>query len=353
MASNATFPPLPPHIATKTGPRLLGFLFHWGLFGVLSVQVYLYNIAFPRDYTRNKVMVYSVYVLEVVQTGFMTASAYSVFGTGYGNFSVFDKVQLAWFSVPVISGVVAFIAQAFYAYRISVLSRSRWVPGIIILLALVQLGGSIAWAIIFKQAGLFSRLQVGHYPIFIGIWNGGSALCDVIIAVYMTYYLSVARRTAGTVKSTDVVLKRVIKLVIETGTITAAVAILNLILISLPSHTSYYLVPSESLAKIYSNSMMVVLNSRIRIGAERPVSLAPTNMALSRRGVGAMSEGNAEAGVGIDAYTLSRGVLVTREQVVFPSGSERNLGKNNNSGSGSVSDDLKESPEFGEVALAY
>lgn len=46
------------------------------------------------------------------------------------------------------------------------------------------------------------------------------------------------------------------------------VAILNLVLAVLPSQPAYYQVPSEILAKVYSNSMMVLLNSRMRIGVE-------------------------------------------------------------------------------------
>jgi len=45
-------------------------------------------------------------------------------------------------------------------------------------------------------------------------------------------------------------------------------ATLNLILSTLPGQPSFYLVTSETLAKFYSNSMMVVLNSRMRIGSE-------------------------------------------------------------------------------------
>jgi hypothetical protein len=36
----------------------------------------------------------------------------------------------------------------------------------------------------------------------------------------------------------------------------------------LPGHQTYYQVPSAILAKIYSNSMMVLFNSRIKIGPD-------------------------------------------------------------------------------------
>ena len=103
--------------------QLLGYLFHWGLFGVLCMQVCelnrlklvlsfedqcygdMYYLAFPTDPTRNKLFVYSVLVLEVTQTLIITRSAFYVFGQGYGNFAYFNRVELAWFSIHIITGI--------------------------------------------------------------------------------------------------------------------------------------------------------------------------------------------------------------------------------------------------------
>jgi len=273
------------------------------------VQVYLYHLAFPNDPFRNKALVYTVLILEILQTVIITRSAFHVFGDGYGNFSFFNDVELAWLDVPVITGIIAFIAEGFYAYRIKVLSQSYWVAASILFFALLQLGGAIAAAVILKDAVLFSRLLGKSYSIAAGIWNGGSALCDVIIAICMTYYLS--NRGSGAMHSTRIGLRRVIRLVIEKGSITAAIAILNLILINIAG-TSYYLVPSEILAKVYSNSMMVVLNSRMRIGADLTSSEHTTTVQRVRT----------DMARGTDAYELGEGVMITREEVVFPSGHE-------------------------------
>ena len=107
--------------------QLLGYLFHWGLFGVLCMQVCesnprlqlvlwfetqccedMYYLAFPTDPTRNKLFVYSVFILEVMQTILITRSAFYVFGRGYGNFAYFNHVQLAWFTIHVITGIGKF-----------------------------------------------------------------------------------------------------------------------------------------------------------------------------------------------------------------------------------------------------
>jgi len=321
--ANSTFIPIPPNIAAKTGPRLLGFMFHWGLFGALCVQVYIYHLAFQGDARRNKILVYSVFLIELAQTIFFTQSAFYIFGSGYGNFADFDNIKFSWFTAPLITGIVAFVTQMFYAYRISILASSYLVASITAILAAVQLGGAISTAVIQKDAGSFHLLLGHNYSISAGIWNGTTALCDVIIAIAMTYYLS--RRGSDAARSTRKVVRGIIALVIETGTITAMLAITNLVLADLPGKPSYFLASSETLGKFYSNSMMAVLNSRMRLGSglEDSISVsmptaatsAPTTLVRYRNGV-ATNEGT-------ESYELSgEGIKVTREEVVFPDGAE-------------------------------
>lgn len=68
----------------------------------------MYYLSFPTDPIRNKALVYSIFALEFLQTVIVTISAYHVFATGYGDFSFYNSVDLAWLDVPVISGVGTF-----------------------------------------------------------------------------------------------------------------------------------------------------------------------------------------------------------------------------------------------------
>jgi len=318
--ANSTFPAIPANIAGKTGPRLLGFMFHWGLFGALCVQVYIYHLAFQKDPKRNKILVYSVFVLEIAQTIFFTQSAFYIFGSGYGNFADYEQIRFTWFSAPLLTGVVACIAQLFYAYRISVLAESYWVASVTAFLALVQLGGAISTAVVQKHAGLITLLLGHDYSISAGIWNGTSALCDVIIAFFMTYYLS--RRGSGTMSSTQLMLKRVIALVIETGTITAMLAIVNLVLSVLPGKPSFFLASSLTLGKVYSNSMMALFNSRMQLGeSEHTIHAGSSGNSGTNTSTSVMRYRNGVATRdGAETFELGDGIKITREEVVFPDG---------------------------------
>jgi len=118
--------------------------------------------------------------------------------------------------------------------------------------------------VIGHQISLFSsNVSLKAINISTSVWNGSSAACDLLIALSMTYSLS-RRKTAW--KPTQRIVQRLTRLIIGTGTLTATVAIINLILFVLPgNHPSYYQTTTAILGKMYSNTMMVTLNSRINI----------------------------------------------------------------------------------------
>ncbi|KAF8902562.1 hypothetical protein CPB84DRAFT_1846214 [Gymnopilus junonius] len=325
MESPAALPPIPPDIGRVAGPLLLGFLFNWALFGVLSMQVYMYYLAFPNDPEHSKYLVVGVYLFEATQTFLLTQTAFHGFAEGFGNVLFLDEIGTIWFSVPIMSGIVAFVAQTFYAYRISILAQSKIVASFIVLLAVIQLGGSIATGVESKEAVFNSQFLGKKSFITTGIWNGGSALCDIIIAVCMTVYVShvyfkfdlelkvafkLSRRNTG-MKHTSLLLKKIIRLTIETGSLTAVIALLNFILALLPGHPTYYMTTAGILGKLYSNSMMAVFNSRMKIGADNNTSSHEISSVGPRSRVETTVRN-------VNAYEMRGGVAITREEVTFP-----------------------------------
>ncbi|KIM39182.1 hypothetical protein M413DRAFT_55882, partial [Hebeloma cylindrosporum] len=104
---------------------LLTTLLHSGLFGVLSVQVYLYYLAFPHDRVYMKCLVYGVYILELIQSVFIVEDGFRIFVASFGDIVAIDRVGTTWLSVPILTAIDTSIIQIFYAHRISVLARSK------------------------------------------------------------------------------------------------------------------------------------------------------------------------------------------------------------------------------------
>ncbi|KAJ8087668.1 hypothetical protein PM082_006503 [Marasmius tenuissimus] len=256
---------IPPHIADITGPLLIACLFNYLLYGILLVQTYMYYTAFPKDVRWLQVLVYTVVLLDTSQTVMVTYDNYTTFAKGFGNMNRLNEVGLLWIDLCFVDGLVAFLVEGFYAWRIWILSRSKALVGVIMLTALVQLGGAIAAGIRGKEAQVLSKLKEYCF-IASSFWLGGSAVCDIIIACSMTWVLY---RTKSTYKHTQNIVRRIILLTMETGTVTALAATFDLIFFLIWPDRDGHVILGLNLAKLYCNSLLVILNSRIKIPGAR------------------------------------------------------------------------------------
>ncbi|KAJ3509606.1 hypothetical protein NLJ89_g5130 [Agrocybe chaxingu] len=256
-ASPPVGPGIPPDIGRVAGPlasvatkRLKSVLMI-----VLAAWVYvklvpsrralssnLYYLSFPKDPTTSRVLVFGVFIFETVQTLLLTENAFSNFASGFGDLRALDRIGLIWFTIPIMSGIVAFVTQTFYAYRIKILAQNNIAPAFIMLFAFVQLGGAIATGVKSKAAVVHSRFVSRESLITTGL----------------------SHRDAGW-GPTQKIVRKLTRLVIETGSLTATVALVNFALALLPGHPTYYQTAVGVLGKLYSNSMMAVFNSRIRL----------------------------------------------------------------------------------------
>ncbi|THH29898.1 hypothetical protein EUX98_g4286 [Antrodiella citrinella] len=256
-----------PGLAVLAGPVLLGYLFNWGLFGALTVQCYIYYIAFPKDHTYLKMVVAFTYTIELLQTIMITVDAFRQFGAGWGNPAQLNDVGLLWFSVSALDGIISASVQHFFAWRIYALSGNFYISIVVVLLALTQGVFAIYSGVLEHIVNEPSKIQSTSFRPTI-VWLGGTALCDIIITTSMVFFLQQARRNSG-VKSTANLLTRLTKLTFETGMACASFAIVDLTLFLRFQHNNLHLLPALTLCKLYSNSLLVVFNSRLKIQGGR------------------------------------------------------------------------------------
>ncbi|KAF8876245.1 hypothetical protein BD779DRAFT_1677853 [Infundibulicybe gibba] len=258
----SNLPPVPQSTtASAQGPLLLGYLFNWGLYGMLSVQVYIYYLAFPNDRRLTRYLVLGLYLTETLQTALITHDAFKTFAMDYGNLATLRNAQLEGLSTPTISAIVSCTVQLFFTYRIFILSESKLLASVICLIALTQGGAGIATGVQTLQIDDWSKIQLEAF-VSCTIWLVGAAVCDILIAISMCYCLS--RNETG-LRSTHVLISKLIRLTIETGTVTATVATIDIALFLGFPHNNYHTAPAEILAKLYSNTLVVTLNNRLHI----------------------------------------------------------------------------------------
>ncbi|KAF8171175.1 hypothetical protein K438DRAFT_1940768 [Mycena galopus ATCC 62051] len=304
MAPISAFPP-GLEIVQLAGPILIAFLADWALFATLTVQLYLYYQAFPNDRLFTKCLVYCVYSIQLVQIVLSTVDAWRMFGSGYGELSALTQVGFAWFTVPFISALDSLIVQSFYAFRIFVLSKSKIIPAFLVVTAMAFSISGFINAGFISQVGNLENVTGRRISTTFAVAFSGSALIDISIAVCMTYYLT--KKDTG-FRRTRALISKLVRLSIETGTLTALISLATLILFFVFPDKVYYTVPDNIMPMMYANTMFAVLNSRFNIEGGRSTETSPMDLiTIPTLQNGVMSGATAHSGpvVSIDRDVFS------------------------------------------------
>ncbi|KAH8825515.1 hypothetical protein DL96DRAFT_1557179 [Flagelloscypha sp. PMI_526] len=238
--------------------KWLGNFFHNILFGILVVQVYIYYVAFPKDHWAMKSLVYLVFALEIVQTVIRAVDRFEVDVMRYADTSVLDEQLLDWFSTPLLTAVTSAIVQAFFGYRVHVFSKSWIIPFIVWVPTLLQLGSGIALGAVSEPVPLHEMATNPRITRVVITWVTSTVVTDVFIAVLLTYYLYTMK---SGISQTDTLISRIIRLTVETGTVTAIWAIMILVLFY--EKPPWFLIFSDTIGKLYANNLMVMFNRRV------------------------------------------------------------------------------------------
>ncbi|KAI0929976.1 hypothetical protein AcV5_006804 [Taiwanofungus camphoratus] len=290
---------------------------------MLVVQVYFYHLWFPHDAIALKCFVYGILAYETVQTGLVTAVAFDVYVYGYGNMTALVNFHNTWFSVTIMCSVISAAVQCFFAWRIWVVARSRVLLAVILFLSVGQMCVGIVGGSKLRVVDPSAASSSSVTPI-ISTWLAGAALVDVIIAIAMTIQLLKAKTG---IPYTDALVNRIIRLVVETGTLTATIAVLDVIFFTVLNKTLLHECPALILAKLYANTLVTNLNNRVIMNRVTYRTDATSTLGgLSSQGVSSNITQGLSAG--ITAANLVE-VNVLRES--FPAANialqERNLGK--------------------------
>ncbi|KAH8989269.1 hypothetical protein EDB92DRAFT_2115358 [Lactarius akahatsu] len=309
-------------------PQLLGALWNWTLYGALVVQIYVYSYNFPGDRTPVKLLVYSVFLVETLQTALNGADLYYWFVSGFGNMDHLTAPYVSPFDVPIIGVIVALIVEFFFVYRIWVLSRrSSWFLCLLICL----------FSIVSAAAGIYTGIYTHvreNFPsgrmlkVLALTWVSGNASADILIAGSLLFYLGRRRREG---QFSEHALSKVVRLIIETNVLTTTVGIVTLLTIAVFPDKLWFTCPTAVLGKIYSNTLLVSLNNRISIREGRGAVVRSTSLKFAVTSTNSQPEPGSEIEFEKPSAALVAGssedcagrgtsrtidICVTRDQVV-------------------------------------
>ncbi|KAH8822476.1 hypothetical protein DL96DRAFT_1684192 [Flagelloscypha sp. PMI_526] len=292
------------------------------------------------DHWAMKTTVYFTFIVELVQTIMMMVDRFEIFVVNFAHVEALDLHLRLWFSVPIL------IYNRLFAYRLYILSRSWVSPIIVIIGTLCQLAAALANGLISRNlamhempstknfvtsftgdkrlkernskygnftvnwvsldsphfwdsngtalmscSGVFVEMRRDQVPKaeiskseisgFLTWWCVSTAVTDVVIAILMTYHLL---KIKTGIQQTDRLLTRIITLTIETGTLTAVLAII-IVFLSFAVRAPWFFNFTDIIGKIYANNLLKIFSDeRDNVdeeGGMRPLKYAQSHRPLS------------------------------------------------------------------------
>ncbi|KAF8514674.1 hypothetical protein JB92DRAFT_2918317 [Gautieria morchelliformis] len=167
-----------------------------------------------------KLTVWFLLFLDALSTAFDIAMTYQYLVVSFGNPEAIGLINVGITPYPLLTGVTSSAVQAFFAWRISIITGMKWLSLGILILAIIQLlasiGTSIGGNIVHHLASLWKVRPVAL------IWLIGSAATDLVITTVLVIYLR--KKKTGYVATDDIV-SRIVRMTVQTGLLTSACAL--------------------------------------------------------------------------------------------------------------------------------
>ncbi|EGO23892.1 hypothetical protein SERLADRAFT_450188 [Serpula lacrymans var. lacrymans S7.9] len=223
------------------GPFLIGVVLNLVLYGIMTTQTFLYFTTYKKDRLWMKFFVSILFIADTVSAVLDIVYIYDSLVTHFE---------------PSMTGITGSMVQAFFAWRVYIISKNIWTTVVILSCAiagfLCSIGTSIAIAIVPQF------LEFQKFQVVVIIWLVCAATGDILITTSLVWHLN--NHKTG-FRDTDDVINRIIRLTVQTGFVTAVWAVVDLV-IFLTISTGIHLIFNVPLSKLYTNSLMSSLNSR-------------------------------------------------------------------------------------------
>ncbi|KZP19019.1 hypothetical protein FIBSPDRAFT_828596 [Athelia psychrophila] len=263
-------------IAHPFGFILIGIFISLILFGIVVSQTFAYYQNCDNDPRGLKWFVAVLFAWDLISSILAIAWMYELLIDNWGKIEAFTHGDWLLAGDPIIIGIVAWMAQSFFAWRIYVITSSRWLTAFIATCAVTTGLAGIGTGI--------ASLWVREYALFVNfnqiivIFLVSAAVGDLGITVVVSYHL---RRRRGSFEATDKILNSIIRLTVQNGFITALIAIVDLS-VYFASPLPYHMGISFIMPKLYSNTVLSSLNARQHMRRDLANVVNPSGQSQTR-----------------------------------------------------------------------
>ncbi|KAK0454187.1 uncharacterized protein EV420DRAFT_1645073 [Desarmillaria tabescens] len=261
------------NVSNTYGAVTIGALSASLLSGAVAIQTILYYKLYPSDLIRVKTLVFAIWLLDTCHTCFVWVSLWNMLISDYGSI---DIIPWSIGVTIVITAVLTFLVHCFFAHRIFMLSKRNWLLTCpILILAAFRLASACVTT--------SEMIRLKTYPAFKQdfrwVFTLGLALSsavDMLITGSLFGLLHKSRSEAEKYEipsilvppsnserpSLNAVIDSLILYTFETGSLTCAATIIDMICWITMSSNLIFMGLHFVISKLYANSLLVTLNTR-------------------------------------------------------------------------------------------
>ncbi|KAJ7579516.1 hypothetical protein C8J56DRAFT_867918 [Mycena floridula] len=250
----------PPSLDLITGPIMVGIIIGVFLHGIATAQGYVYfrSDACVKDRVWLKVLAACVWFLETLLTIFGCSYLYFLTITRFGQYARLGDLPWSVSGFVVIGGMVTFIFESFYAWRVHVIS-GRWLVSVIAWISsFVKIVLNLTIGILTHKEGTLAQFKA-KYPYLIPFLFSLSMAIGILNTCSICYYL---HRCRTGIKVTNTLVDQVMVWTIETGLIISVCAVLILILELSKPDSNLWIGIYAFYTRLYSNTLFLSFNGR-------------------------------------------------------------------------------------------
>ncbi|KAM5535796.1 hypothetical protein V8D89_010519 [Ganoderma adspersum] len=233
---------------------LVAIITSTGVYGITVLQACLYFRSSSQDSTLKRSFVAFLFILDSASLALAVDALYEYIVVDFGKTSLLFELPRALAFENGMTYLIGTLTQCFFAHRLWALSRGN-VPLVstIVALSLVSFGIAIVICVRNYKYPEVSSLASFEMRFLIGLSNGLSVPCDVLITAALSYYLH-SKRTGF--KRTDSIINRLIIYAVNRGALTAICqAGLTIVFVTFPGRLFHF--PFDLLSgKLYCNTLL-------------------------------------------------------------------------------------------------
>lgn len=231
------------------------------LYGITTLQTYLYYVYYPKDTNGLKVLVAFIWVLDTLHVSLMCHALYYYLVSSFGDPNNLGTGVWSLFSSLGLNLCMAVLVQTYFAFRISHLTRSGvrwWLTSFIMVFVVAHFAFGLETVILMFIKKDFSALsQITLYaatPFAIT-----AVLSDVLIAASLCVLLHGNR---SPIIETNALVNTLIVYAINRCLLTSVVAVAEVIAFAISPGSLWFIAIDFVIGKLYANSLLASLNSR-------------------------------------------------------------------------------------------